>query len=233
MPKQIAIIEDEADLARNYIAALEREGYNVNWYPDRQSAQQAFAKVLPDMAIIDISLGDEARGGHKLCQWLRASSPVLPVVFLTAFDEEVDELTGLALGANEYLSKALSLKIITTRVASLFTMYDALMAMDERSDNVIEQPPLKLDIDCKRAYWRGEQVQLTYTLFLMLECLARHPGHVKNAQQLMDAAGKTIAPESVSSNIKRIRAAFRKVDSACDPVGTEYSVGYFWKGADD
>jgi two-component system OmpR family response regulator len=233
VPRRIAIIEDQADLAQNYKDALEREGYAVDVYGDRPSAQKAFENTLPDMAIIDIELGEEREGGHELCRLLRQKSPILPIVFLTAKDQEVDVIVGLKLGANEYLSKLLSLPIITTRVHTLFKTYDALMAVDTSTSNVLERLPLRLDLDRRIAYWRDQAVRLTYSSFDIVEALARNPGHVKNAQQLMDAAGKTVEPESISSYIKRIRKAFREVDPESNPVRSEYGAGYVWKGDSD
>ena len=104
MSKHIVIVEDETDLARNYQAALAREGYRVDVFHDRQSAEQAFQGALPDLAIIDIQLGDESDGGHTLCRMLRSASATLPIIFLTALDSEIDEIVGFKLGADEYLS---------------------------------------------------------------------------------------------------------------------------------
>ncbi len=232
MPRRIAIIEDEADLAQNYKAALERLHYAVDIYPDRPAAQRAFAQSLPDMAIIDIQLGDDIDGGRELCRELRVRSPILPILFLTALDSELDEIIGLNLGANDYLSKRLSLPIITTRVNSLFKMFDALMATDAPAPTEINKPPLRMNLDRMQVWWRERPVALTYTQFRMVECLAQWPGHVKSREQLMDAADKTIEPESVSSYIKHIRKAFRDVDPDCNPVRVHYGTGYSWQGAD-
>jgi len=230
MPRRIAIIEDEASLAANYAAALEREHFAVDTYPDRATAVTAFAGCLPDMAIVDIQLGEEPYGGHDVCRWLREQSKTLPILFLTARDGESDELIGLELGANDYLTKTVSTAVLLTRVRSLFKWYDAMLALDERPADVITQGPLTLDRDRLQASWKGEPVRLTHSEFLVLASLAAHPGHVKTYQQLMDAADKTIAPESVGSYIKRIRQAFRAVDAGCKPIKSEYGVGYSWQG---
>lgn len=230
MPRRIAIVEDETSLAANYRAALEREHYAVDTYADRAAALAAFAGCLPDMAIVDIQLGDEPYGGHDVCRWLRERSKTLPILFLTARDGETDELIGLELGANDYLSKSVSTPVLLTRVRALFKWYDALLALDTRPADVVTQGALTLDRDRLQASWKGTPVKLTHSEFLVLEALARHPGHVKTYQQLMDAADKTIAPESVGSYIKRIRRAFAAVDSRCKPIGSEYGVGFRWDG---
>jgi two-component system OmpR family response regulator len=233
MARRIAIIEDETDLAQNYKAALERDRYVVDIYSDRKSALAAFDNALPDMAIIDIELGDDVKGGHALCLDLRARSKTLPILFLTARDTEMDEIIGLNLGANDYLSKTVSTQKILTRVSGLFKWCDAFLQGESTPVNVIEHPPLHMDIDRMEVTWRDQSVLLTFTEFRVLECLARHPGHVKNRQQLMDAADKTIEQESVSTYIRRMRAAFREVDPDCDPFQSEYGIGYSWKGSSD
>ena len=237
MPRRIAIIEDEVILAQNYKAGLEREKYAVDIYHDRKSAQAAFDKSLPDMAIIDIELGDDVRGGYELCLDLRARSKILPILFLTARDTEMDEIIGLNLGANDFLSKGdVSIEQILTRVSGLFKYYDALLQVDAQPDNIIECPPLRMDIDCRAVTWHDQAVVLTPTEFRVLECLARRPGHVKTRDQLIIAAEKTeteMLEASVSSYIKRMRAAFRKVDPNCDPIKAEYGAGYSWQGEGD
>ena len=230
MSRRIAIIEDQPELAENYRAALEREHFAVDVYRDRSSALAAFARGLPDLAIIDIELGDEPRGGHDVCRWLREQSKTLPILFLTARDGEMDELIGLELGANDYLTKNVSLPVLLTRVRNLFKWLDAMLTTADNGAEVIEQGPLSLDLDRLQARWKDTPVRLTHSEFLVLECLARHPGHVKTYQQLMDAADKTIAQESVGSYIKRIRAAFRAADPGCRPIRSEYGVGYSWQG---
>lgn len=230
MPRRIAIIEDEASLAANYAAALEREHFVVDTYPDRASALAAFAGCLPDMAIVDIQLGADAYGGHDVCRWLRERSKTLPILFLTARDGETDELIGLELGANDYLGKSVSTPVLLTRVRSLFKWYDAMLALDERPADLVTQGALTLDRDRLQASWQGAPVRLTHSEFRVLAALAERPGHIKTYQQLMDAADKTIAPESVGSYIKRIRQAFRAVDADCKPIRSEYGVGYSWLG---
>ena len=230
MPKRIAIIEDEVALAENYKAALEREKYAVDVYHDRQSAQTAFAQCLPDMAIIDIELGDDVKGGHALCQELREQSKILPIMFLTARDSELDEIIGLNLGANDYLAKSITVNQLLARVESMFKWYEAMSQPAATPKRELRDGPLMLDIDCMSVAWRGAHVDLTHSEFLVLACLAKHPGHVKTHQQLMDAADKTIERESVGSYIKRIRKAFQKADPGCNPIKTEYGVGYSWQG---
>ena len=134
--KSIAIVEDEPALRENYAAALARHGYQVKAYANRKVAMQAFTTRLPDLAIIDISLEDEAEGGFDLCRDLRAMSAELPMIFLTARDSELDAVSGLRLGADDFLTKDVSLPHLAARVAALFRRIDALRLPQNAADTV-------------------------------------------------------------------------------------------------
>lgn len=228
MPRRIAIVEDEPALAHNYGDALKREGYRVDVYADRPAAQAAFAERLPDLAIIDIQLGDEPKGGHELCRELRAASRTLPIMFLTARDGEIDEIVGLSLGADDYLSKAISLPQLNARVAALLRKVDAFAGAVDQS-GVIKQGPLELDVDRITVRWRDAPIELTVTEFWIVKCLVQKPGHVKSRQQLMDAAEIVVDDQTINSHIKRIRKKFRDSDPQADPIKTDYAMGYSWR----
>jgi len=228
MLRRIAVVEDEPALAQNYKDALEREGYRVDVYVDRATAQAAFETRLPDMAIIDIFLADEPKGGHELCRLLRAASRTLPILFLTARDGEIDEIVGLSLGADDYLGKAISMPQLNARVAALFRKIDAFAGENE-PNNVIAHGPLELDVDQMTVCWNGVVVELTVTEFWIVKCLVRHPGHVKSRQQLMDAAQIVVDDQTINSHIKRIRKKFRASDPQADPIKTDYAIGYSWR----
>lgn len=228
MVRRIAIVEDEPALAHNYKDALEREGYRIDVYADRSAAQAAFATRLPDLAIIDIQLGDEPKGGHELCRVLRAASLTVPIMFLTAHDGEIDEIVGLSLGADDYLSKAISMPQLNARVAALFRKVDAF-AGEHQQTSVIVYGPLELDIDRMAVSWNGRPVELTVTEFWIVKCLAQRPGHVKSRQQLMDAAEIVVDDQTINSHIKRIRRKFHDSDPQADPIKTEYAIGYSWR----
>src|SRR6202522_1701439 len=134
MKKSIAIVEDEPALRENYAAALARHGYSIKTYGNRRTAMQAFASHLPDLAIIDISLEDEAEGGYDLCRQLRALSAELPIIFLTARDSELDAVSGLRLGADDFLTKDLSIAHLIARVNALFRRVEALRRPNTASD---------------------------------------------------------------------------------------------------
>src|SRR6202522_831128 len=144
MKKSIAIVEDEPALRENYSAALARQGYSIKAYGNRRTAMQAFASHLPDLAIIDISLEDEAEGGYDLCRELRALSAELPIIFLTARDSELDAVSGLRLGADDFLTKDLSIAHLIARVNALFRRIEALRKPTS-SAQTVQRGPLLLD----------------------------------------------------------------------------------------
>jgi two-component system OmpR family response regulator len=227
MRKQIAIVEDEPALRENYAAALARQGYQVKTYGNRKSAMQAFDAHLPDLAIIDISLEDEAEGGFDLCRELRALSAEIPIIFLTARDSELDAVSGLRLGADDFLTKDVSLPHLGARVAALFRRIDALCRPDN-AVQIVRRGPLSIDGDRMQTSWNGVPVTLSLTEFWIVHALARNPGHVKNRQQLMDAANVVLDDNTITSHVKRVRRKFQQVDSAFDAIQTVYGMGYRW-----
>lgn len=223
----VAIVEDEVAIRDNYAAALARAGYRVAAHGSRAEAWQAFESRPPDLVIIDINLGDEVEGGFELCRELRTRYPQLPIIFLTARDSEIDVVSGLRLGADDYLTKRASLEQLLARVAALFRRSDASAQAAESSQR-IERGALELDADRLAATWRGETVPLTVTEFWVVHALAQHPGHVKSREQLMRAANTVLDDSSVTSQIKRIRAKFTSVDPDFSAIDTVYGLGYRW-----
>jgi two-component system, OmpR family, response regulator len=225
--KNIAIVEDEPALRDNYAAALSRHGYLVKTYANRRLAMQAFGARLPDLAIIDISLEEEAEGGFDLCRDLRALSAELPIIFLTARDSELDAVSGLRLGADDFLTKDVSLPHLAARVAALFRRIDALRRPESASD-IVRRGALVIDAEKMQTTWNGSPVTLSLTEFWIVHALAKNPGHVKNRQQLMDAANVVLDDNTITSHIKRLRRKFLEVDPAFDAVQTVYGMGYRW-----
>ncbi len=196
MGRSIAVVEDEAAIRENYVAALKRYGYDAVGYPDRPSALRAFASRLPELVIIDVGLGREVEGGFDLCRELRARSQALPIIFLTARDSDLDVISGLRLGADDYLSKDISLQHLLARVVALFRRLEVLSGPVQESDR-IEQGSLLIEVERMTVHWRDQLVPLTVTEFWLVHVLARYPGHVKNRDQLMDAA-KIVVPASTT-----------------------------------
>ncbi|MEM9301443.1 MAG: proteobacterial dedicated sortase system response regulator [Pseudomonadota bacterium] len=228
MSRSVAVVEDEAAIRQNYVEALARYGYDARGYSDRESALAAFAARLPDLVIIDVGLGSEPEGGFDLCRELRGRSQALPIIFLTARDSDLDIISGLRLGADDYLSKDISLQHLLARVVALFRRLEVLGSGGGAEERV-EQGDLAIEIESMTVSWQGQPVALTVTEFWLVHALARFPGHVKNRDQLMDAAKIVVDAGTITSHIKRIRKKFHRVDPAFDEIDTVHGMGYRWR----
>jgi len=191
----------------------------------------AFSARLPDLVIIDINLGAEVEGGFELCRELRARSAQLPIIFLTARESELDVVSGLRLGADDYLTKRVGLEQLLARIAALLRRVDALKH-DTSDARMLERGRLTIDLDRMRVRWRDQAVALTVTEFWVVHALARNPGHVRNREQLMAAANVVLDDNTVTSQIKRIRAKFTAVDASFESIQTVYGMGYRWSDSE-
>ena len=228
--RRIAIVEDEPALRDNVADALRRHGYEVAAYADRASALDAFRTRLPDLALIDVGLGDDIDGGFDLCRELRALSAGVPIIFLSARDSDFDIVAGLRLGADDYLTKDASLPHLVARIAALFRRSE-LSQSTSSAEDIQQRGALTLDLKRLTAHWNGGRVDLTLTEFWMVHALARHPGHVKDRDSLMRDARITVDDSTITSHIKRIRRKFQALDPAFDRIVTVYGLGYRWDAA--
>ena len=227
MSRRIAIVEDEPAIRENYADVLRRQGYTVQGYAARPEALAAFRQRLPDLAILDIGLGGDPEGGFDLCRELRALSPTVPIIFLTARDHDLDVISGLRLGADDYLTKDISLPLLSARVAALFRRTEAL-GSPPTAEDLLHAGALRLDVQRLSVHWHECPVELTVTEFWIVHALARHPGHVRSRDQLMGDADTVVDSATITSHIKRIR---RKLAAAgADPgcIETVYGMGYRW-----
>ena len=225
--KHIIIVEDEADLLANYRATLEKHGYRVTGLASQSQATQFFANELGDLVILDVGLGHDADAGFTLCQQLRTRSATLPILMLTARDDEIDVVSGLRLGADDYLSKDISMPHLLARVAGLFRRQSAVRSTAEHQP--IEQGDLRILVDNLQLYWRDHLLDLTVTEFWMVQALARYPGQVKTRDQLMKDANVYVDDSTITSHIKRIRKKFQKIDPEFNQIDTVHGMGYRWK----
>lgn len=227
----IALVEDDEALRNNYAQALMRDGYQVNSYDSRAGASAAFARKLPDLAILDVMLHDEMEGGFELCRELRSLSPILPIIFLTARNSDLDRVSGLRLGAWDYLTKdTTTLDFLPVRVSALFKMLEAIAGTATHHDEtVIIQGPLRVEEERKQVHWKDKPVSLTLTEFWILSALVQRPGHVKSHDQLMDAANVVVTNNAIAAHVRRIREKFRESDPAFDAIRAEYGMGYRWQ----
>ncbi len=227
MSRRIAIVEDEPAIRANYADALKRQGYEVAAYASRVDAMAAFRTRLPDLALIDVGLADDVDGGFTLCRELRALSATVPILFLSARDSDFDIVAGLRLGADDYVTKDVSLPHLTARIAALFRRSD-LAAAPASTEDVLTRGALTLDLKRLAVQWNGRRVDLTLTEFWMVHALARHPGHVKDRDSLMRDARIVVDDATITSHVKRIRKKFGAIDPAFDRIDTVYGMGYRW-----
>ncbi|MCG6873432.1 MAG: response regulator transcription factor [Gammaproteobacteria bacterium] len=228
MSRRIAIVEDDPDQRANYVDALSANGYEVAGYASRDDALGAFRRQLPDLAILDIMLNAEKDGGFDLCRDLRSMAPHLPIIFLTARDSDVDRVSGLRLDAWDYLTKPVSLEFLAVRINSLFRIAERLNHPAPNPQRITHEN-LVLDLDQMTAHWRGEALNLTLTEYWIVESLARHPGHVKSYDALMQVTRQTyVEKNSINTYIRRIRTKFREHDSEFERIQTVYGLGYRW-----
>ncbi len=228
MSRHIAIVEDDPVIRANYTDVLRKHGYQVSAYAGRPAALHALRASLPDLAVLDIGLGNDVDGGFTLCRELRALSATLPIIFLTARDGDFDAVSGLRMGADDYVAKNVSLPHLLARISALFRRADVAREPAGQDDAIV-RGSLRIDRNRFTVTWRGTAVDLTLTEFWIVHALARHPGHVKNRDQLMSEAHIVVDDSTITSHVKRLRRKFQDADAAFDAIDTVYGMGYRWK----
>ena len=225
----IALVDDDENILASLKVFFEQEGYAVRTYTDGQTALAALGESPPDIAILDIKM--PKMDGVEVLRRLRQTS-ALPVIFLTSKDDETDEVVGFTVGADDYITKPFSQRLLGERVKALLrrTKGGAPGAAGEAGDKKsIVRGNLTLDPNRHACSWKGEAVRLTVTEFLILQALAQRPGYVKSRDQLMDAAYDDqvyVDDRTIDSHIKRLRKKFREADDTFDAIETLYGVGY-------
>jgi two-component system, OmpR family, response regulator ChvI len=224
----IAVVNDDRNLLTSVSIALKAEGYRVAIYTDGFSALDGFGTAPPDLAILDIHMN-----GMETLRELRAKSD-LPVIFLTSKAEVIDEVSALKMGADDFIRKPFSERLLVERVKAVLRRTSAKDGMlpKKATNRVLERGPLRLDLERHNCTWKNEPVALTVTEFLLLHALASRPGVVKSRNALMDVAyddPANVDERNVDSHIKRLRKKFAASDSEFDMVETLYGVGYLFK----
>ena len=227
----IALVDDDRNILTSVQMTLEQEGYQVRTYTDGESALQGLTARPVDLAVLDVKM--PRMDGMELLQRLRTRS-AMPVIFLTSKDEEVDELMGLRLGADDYITKPFSQRLLLERIRALLRRNEVSRAEGSGASpaGVMVRGELVLDDTKHQCTWRGEDIQLTVTEFLLVKALAARPGMVKSRDQLIDAAyGENIYVDdrTIDSHVKRIRKKFRTVDDSFNQIETLYGIGYRYK----
>jgi len=230
--QRIALVDDDQNILASVSITLEAEGYDVVTYTDGAEALRGLTAEPVDLAVLDIKM--PRMDGMELLQRLRAKSS-LPIIFLTSKDDEVDELMGLRMGADDYIKKPFSQRLLIERIRAILRRGEARHeGTQDLSDKALIRGELVIDPERHLCTWKGGPVNLTVTEFLLLQSLAQRPGHVKSRDQLIDAAyGENIYVDdrTIDSHIKRLRKKFREVDQDFSDIETLYGVGYRYKDA--
>ncbi len=230
MPQTIALVDDDRNILTSVAMALEAEGFDVRTYTDGAEALRGLTQRPANLAVLDIKM--PRMDGMELLQRLRQTSQ-MPVIFLTSKDDELDELMGLRMGADDYITKPFSQRLLIERIRALLRR-EAMVrekAVGEPGQ-IIARGPLSLDSARHECTWKGQPIDLTVTEFLLVKALAQRPGHVKSRDQLMDAAyGEHVYVDdrTIDSHIKRVRKKFKAADPDFAHIETLYGVGYRYK----
>ncbi|MFP4537339.1 MAG: response regulator transcription factor [Dichotomicrobium sp.] len=229
----IALVDDDKNILTSLRMLLESEGYRIDAYTDGMSALDGLSSAPPDLAILDIKM--PRMDGMELLRRLRHKSEI-PVIFLTSKDEEIDELFGLRMGADDFIRKPFSHRLLVERVKTILRRSEARSgtATAAEGKSVLERGKLKMDPERHTCLWDNKPVTLTVTEFLILQALAQRPGVVKSRDALMDAAYDDqvyVDDRTIDSHIKRLRKKFKMVDNEFDVIETLYGVGYRFKEA--
>ena len=229
MAKSIAIVEDDPDQRANYVDAVTKKGYNVVAYSSREEALAGFDRELPDLAILDIILGEEVDAGFEICRDLLVRSPSLPVIFLTERITEIDKISGLRLGAWDYLPKPISLNYLAERISSLLRINTARIESNSNANTAKSVGDMSIDQEALLVSWKGQPINLSGTEFRMLAKLVRVPGHAVSYDTLMNATMQSLVTNNtINTHMRNIRKKFESIDSAFDCIKSEYGYGYRW-----
>lgn len=231
MTAKIALVDDDRNILTSVTMALEAEGFDIKTYMEGESAVAGLLNNPVDLVVLDIKM--PRMNGMEVLERLREKSAV-PVIFLTSKDDEVDQVLGLRMGADDYITKPFSQRLLVERIRAILRREEQRKIKPASNDDehLLKQGELVLDEERHYCAWKGMPVDLTVTEFLLVKALAKRPGHVKNRDQLMDLAyGETVYVDdrTIDSHVKRVRKKFKKVDDDFDHIQTVYGVGYRYK----
>ena len=226
---KIALVDDDRNILTSVSMTLEAEGFEVETYNDGQAALDVFNKKLPDMAVLDIKM--PRMDGMDLLQRIRQKTK-MPVIFLTSKDDEIDEVLGLRMGADDYVKKPFSQRLLVERIRAVLRRQVAQageIVADSEETKVMERGELRMDPLRHAVSWKGNEVSLTVTEFLLLQALAQRPGFVKSRDELVDVAYVDpvyVDDRTIDSHIKRLRKKMRTADDEFSAIETLYGIGY-------
>ena len=230
---KIALVDDDRNILTSVSICLEAEGFEVETYNDGQAALDAFNRKMPDMAVLDMKM--PRMDGMELLQRLRQKTQ-MPIIFLTSKDDEIDEVLGLRMGADDYVKKPFSQRLLVERIRALLRRKQALEEGPDAGEEAkaLVRGNLEMDPLRHQVKWKGLDVTLTVTEFLLLQALAQRPGVVKSRDQLMDVAYEDqvyVDDRTIDSHIKRLRKKMRSVDEEFSSIETLYGIGYKYNEA--
>ena len=232
MSATIALVDDDRNILTSVSMLLEGEGYDVRTYNDGATALSAFEKTMPDLAVLDVKM--PRMDGMELLRQLRTKTD-MPVIFLTSKDEEIDELIGLRMGADDYVRKPFSQRLLVERIRVILRRREgAAGGAQEAESNTMTRGSLTMDPLRHSVMWKGQPITLTVTEFLILQALAQRPGFVKSRDQLLDVAYDDqvyVDDRTIDSHIKRIRKKFKVQDNEFSSIETLYGIGYRYNEA--
>lgn len=230
MTYKIALVDDDRNILTSVALALEAEGFTVTQYHDGEEGLKGITENPPDLVVLDVKM--PRLDGMEVLTKLRETS-TLPAIFLTSKDDEVDQVLGLRLGADDYITKPFSQRLLIERIRTVLRRNQARMVSKEVPDTqMVRRGDMELDDERHLCIWKGTPLNLTVTEYLLIKSLAMKPGHVKNRDQLISQAyGDSIYVDdrTIDTHIKRIRRKFKDIDDSFDAIETLYGVGYKYK----
>ena len=232
MSHKIFLVDDDRNILASVSMALQAEGYSLETFNDGETGLKAILEHKPDLVVLDVKM--PRMDGIEVLTKLREQSQV-PVIFLTSKDDEIDQVIGFRMGADDYITKPFSQRLLIERVKALLRRRDLMRQEHEatlENTSFIEYGDLKLDDSRHLCSWQGKPLNLTVTEYLLVKALVERPGHVRNRDQLIDMAygeNMYVDDRTIDSHIKRVRKKFKKVDETFDKIETLYGVGYRYK----
>lgn len=227
--KRIGYVEDNDSIRENYTECLMDAGFHVDAYANAEDALHAFSSDMPDLLLLDIGLGHQRDGGLQLCFDIRKFNSAVPVVFLTSHDKDYEKISGLRMGADDYITKDSNIDYILVRIETLLRRVETLrkQAVVEPIHDTVEQLVNLNDITCQ-AYFKGSNLELSLTQYWILKSLYKGQGQLKSHADLMKAANIVVEPNTIVAHVKAIRSRIKAIDEHCDPIRTVRGVGYQW-----
>lgn len=235
MRRRLALVEDDDIIRANYADLLRAAGFAIDAYGTKESALEGIATEKPELVLLDITMNGERDAGFDICAELRRNSSILPIVFLTSHDGDVDKISGLRLGADDYITKDTSLDYLIVRIEALFKRRDAHVLASRASalpvaNSSFSMTAITFDDQASIVTWKGQRVDLPLTQFWILRDLYRNAGQSRSHEQLMRAAKIVVEPNTITAHVKAIRQAFVDIDETFEGIRTERGRGYRWVG---